>query len=260
MDKFKILSKLELPSKEQLRERSKRWEDQCAFTFIDQWPSEIMELSYRTILVPFNIDLLDEWHGDNPRIGEESHFLAKEIDDITGFKSYFFRLNSRSPKDASWPFELPLSCSGKEMVKVLQNSERVLDDLCRFRHSIYKPYLCLREFDPTLTPDREYRVFVKNNKIKAVAEYKDPSSYERYGESLPSEKEYDERNNHIRAFCIEKVIPFMKKDTFVVDVFYKYENIKLIEINPYGLSDPCGAITYSAIEEGIYGIAKNWRV
>lgn len=247
----KIIFKIQEPSEDDLRKSSARWLECVGPTLIDNWPEDLLALSAPTLFVDLPKDIAVTMFDIGPQsVGSDA---ANEIDAKLGWERRFFRLNSRSPKDAPFPFELPLSCSGKEMLQVMSCSERMLNDLCYFHHSTATPKLCLREFWPGVRPLYEYRCFVKDRKILAVAEY---ANCQTELWSAPLSCADAETRANIDIYLNETVLPRLHIDTVVVDIFVGPREMKLIEINPFGSSDPVGAQSYKAIENGIPGIAR----
>ena len=248
--KLQDLIDFKMPTEEELRRSSAGWVKRVGPTLIDQWPKELLALSAPTIFIEMprnsvNLFEIKTFH-------DIADVLAVEIDAKIGWDRKFFRLNSRSPKDAPWPFEPLVSCSGKEIVSVLASSERVLDDLCYFSHSDATPFLCLREFWPMVNFRNEYRCFIMDGKVLAVAEYMNrlESSFD-----TPTAESDITIRAAIDAYLTKKVIPRLHIKTVVVDIV-AVDGLRLLEINPYGLSDPVGARSYEAIEQEIPSIAR----
>lgn len=239
-----------LPTKEQLRQTSLDWQAVAGPTMLCQWPADLMALSAPTTFVdlPRDNSALFEAHTFEAHAAP----IAAEIDAILGFARRFFRLNSRSPKDAPWPFEIPVSCSGKEILSVIAASERCLTDLCLFQHADITPKIALREFWPGINPRNEFRCFVRDGLILAVAEYANAATPELWA---PPTDDHGLRAA-IGAYLIDTVMPRCHLSTVVIDIVAMHDGFRLLEINPYGRSDPVGAISYERIEAGIAGIAR----
>lgn len=243
------------PTPEERRAASEAWAARVRDTFIDRWPKDLAALSMPTRLVRFDKELAKAMFDGSPATWKRGHVeLAAEIDAICGWDRKFFRLNSRSPKDFPWPFEVPISCSGREMLSVFASSERALDDIVMFYDAPDPLFICLRDWVPGMQPAWEFRCFVKDGDLLAVAEY---------GlEGLHFEPDADPAFRRIiDRYFAETVRPRLHIDTVVFDVYVggglaAGDAPMLIEINPYGLSDPVGAGSYDAIERGISGIAR----
>jgi hypothetical protein len=252
MSEFKIPFP-KLPSDEELQQSSARWLARVGPCFIDQWPSDLVALSADTHFIDIPRDMVRMFDSDDYFFGVADE-IAKQADEVCGWQRKFFRLNSRSPKDAPWPFETLASCSGKEMLSVMRASERMLDDLARFYHSTATPKLCLREFWPGVGPAFEFRCFIINGQVAAVAEYLNAwaDKWE-----LPMPEHDADLREKIDGYLVKTVIPRLHLQTVVIDLaMLNGRDLRLLEINPYGLSDPVGAVSYEFIERGIGGIAR----
>lgn len=243
---------LKPPSEDELRASAVRWQERIGPLLIDRWPKELLALSTPTIFLPFPRVLTREWwHEEQPGWSPAAAVFAEDIDRACGWEMKFFRLNSRSPKDAMWPLESLITCSGKIVLQVMRGSERMLDDLVMFERADVEPVLCLRDVMYGCDPGRELRVFVRDGQVKAVAEYGHEPTLR-----SPREKDEDLRERAER-YVLDVAGPHLPMSTIVVDLFIKGDGFQLIEINPFGLSDPVGAISYDAIDEGIPGIARH---
>lgn len=235
-----------MPTPEEHRTASLSWLRRVQPTLIDQWPADLAALSMPTTMV--KIDVPAVWDGlcaghDGKGIAAPLVALAAELDAAMGWNRKFVRLNSRSPKDAIWPFEVPATLSGKEAVSMLTGSMRVMDDLLEFRYVPEQPaYVCLRDWVYGFNTADEYRGFVKDRKLIAVTHYDyihpwaGPADG---GKALRSE---------IEQWFTSALLPVLHVDTVVFDIHVGRDSILLIEINPYGLSDPCHFGDYESVE------------
>jgi hypothetical protein len=242
---FKIPA-LVMPSDEELRTSSLAWFDIVGPTLIDRWPAELMALSIPTELVPFPLEIFEplfETNKDWPSKAVAE--FASELDAKIGWKRRFVRLNSRSPKDATWPFEAPGTISGKEAISMFAGSERILDDLCYFRRIPEHPaYVCLRDWVYGFSTRGEYRCFVKDGKLIAVTHYDYTNPWRGPADG----------GKEIRAvidtWFNERVKAALPVETIVFDLHLDQhgEPPLLIEVNPYGRSDPCYFKSYDRVE------------
>src|ERR1700753_4306595 len=129
-----LLAPLRMPSEADLRASSLLWIGRLGPTLIDRWPPDVLALSMPTKFVRFPLGIIDDLFEPHETVPASISALADELDARMGWKRHFIRLNSRSPKDAPWPFEVPATCSGKEAMMMLGCSERILDDLAFFEH------------------------------------------------------------------------------------------------------------------------------
>ena len=245
MDKME----LRMPTPQEHRETSLKWLSRVQPTLIDQWPAELAALSMPTDLVKLDsgefFHALCKWHDADEGIPEYIRELAALLDEKIGWNRKFVRLNSRSPKDWPWPYEVPATLSGKEAVSMLASSERVLDDMLEFKYVPEQPaYICLREWVHWIRGTNEFRCFVKHGDLIAVTHYD-------YRKPVPQwvVDEAKALRASIDGFFSEKLRPTLPIDTVVFDVALNRDRqLLLIEINPYGLSDPCWFGSYAEVE------------
>ena len=220
-------------------------------TFIENWPPELMRLSFATRLFRLtpverdNLSLLFEaYNGGQAQIDEATiNSLRQQLtEEIAHFPhGAFVKLSSRSPKDAwdardqKWKvFE------GSAALQWFAESERIHDDLCAARTSNEPVYIAIREWRD-ICPQDEWRVFIKERRIVAVSQYDYYNSYPNMHGEIGS----------IR-WAIDQFWPTLKAalhlDTVIADLWVRSNahetgrvwEARLIEINPYGnWTDPC---------------------
>lgn len=160
---------------------------------------------------------------------------------------FFVKLISRSPKD----YLADEEGSGRpkpmymveDIINALVGSMRTMDDIGLLHHIpehfalVYRPYLNW--------PDhQEWRVFVKGNRIMAITQY-----YHRVNFPKLTVDYVNWLKPRIYQFVQDNVIPYIPTSDFVADVVDGYgHDIKLLETNPYGLSDPCLFCSYKSID------------
>ncbi len=201
---------------------------------------EILRLSIPTMFFSIPIaevqpDWLDCFDGkDNPhvfrRIVEYGHEALKEFPD-----GVFFKLDSRSSKD--WGIVRYTAENIEELPGHIFGSERMLDDLAVQRHHRDAIVLCFRQW---IELGEEYRVFVKDRQIQGITryDYRDPPKREHTPEIVTAVE-------HRAAALLDAINPHFLLDDYVFDIGMR-EGV-LIEINPYGLSDPCLFGSYQSI-------------
>ncbi|KAJ0801740.1 putative Cell division cycle protein [Helianthus annuus] len=129
--------------------------------------------------------------------------------------SIFPKLNWSSPKDSAWiSTNSRLKCTSfSEIALLLKSSDSLVYDLCHAYDScsdcnIHRParfFLALRKWYPDLQPEREYRVFIRNNVLVGISQQEATTFY-----PILTEKKHD----------LEKVT-----DEFYTD--------KLLDFNPW---------------------------
>lgn len=233
------------PSPEELHEVcSRKWERSGPFN-IDQWPAEVLALSIPTKFIPVT-DFTEWW-----RIfeGDEAVMLkyAKALDRAMGFGQHFIRMNSRSPKDAAYP-GLPITCAGKQAMWWISTSERCADDTSLHEHARRPFFICVREWRP-IRPAWEFRCFARGGEMIAVSRYDYANPAEMTDEVGPkvfaaAQQFYqDHLKHHFQDVVFDLHAPGTGQQL-------------LIELNPYGLSDPCLFGSYEAVERGGWMIRK----
>ena len=144
----------------------------------------------------------------------------------------FARLNTRSPKDFT---ESPLR-TGQEIVDAISQSMRTTDDIMRLHKHKQPIILYLTPWDNAIRK-REYRCFVKDGAVIGITQY---NAY--------LENDIQAITNAI-MHVTNQVIKAVPLTQFVIDVWIDDLDIPhFLEINPYGLSDPCLFGTYDILE------------
>ena len=232
-----------MPSDEQLRESALAHWQIGAATSIDAWPAHIAALSMPTTLIPVEpTDLIKVYDETDIEAGlAVMDRLAAEIDKITGYRDHFIRLNTRSPKDATYP-GLPITCAGKQAMRWIASSERCMDDVSMLLHANKPCYIAVRE-NVYISPAYEMRCFAKGGQLIAISRY--------HFESEPAQG----WTTHAKAFerCASEFYQNHLAASYpdvVFDLAPGQGNNPplLIELNPYGYSHPCCFRDYADIE------------
>lgn len=230
------------PTQEEMNEQALREYNQVSPYMIDMWPDKIKELSMPTKMI--KIDNIEEfikiYEFDDMQLNKKiikkySDILDKEMNG----KTYFIRGNSRSPKDASYP-NMPITNSGAQAIEWICSSMRIMDDLFAPRNAQTPFYICLREY-LDIKIENEFRCYAKNGKLLAVSRY----DYENENKinNITKDVIWDKANH----FYNENLKEYYNDVVFdIADM--QSEKLLLIEINPYGLSDPCLFKSYENIE------------
>lgn len=159
-------------------------------------------------------------------------------------EGFFFKLDSRSPKDVG--IVRFTEKNHMDLAGVVFSSERILDDLVVQSHHRESFVLCFRQW---VELKNEQRVFIRDGKIQGVSRYD-------YGVE-PAIEYNDATIATIMTDAIlmqSEISQHMQIDSYVFDFGYKADGTAvLIEVNPYGLSDPCCFVIY----ENIKGYAWN---
>jgi hypothetical protein len=233
-----------IPTEAELRESALLWLEPLRPCLYENWPQAIKDLSFRTEVVPMtreDIAALEPTfdgkfdHDALAPLQRKIHALSGIFDE-TGF---FPRLSSRSPKDsflAKNPEDFRCRKSA-EVIRLFSQSERMLDDLCRWRH-LDGCTLLLREFH-SIPPEQEWRCFILGGKVAGISQYHHQDVFPALADGSAGDG--------CLAFLHERVLPALHLDTVVCDI-WMCESPRVIEINPYGLSDPC-LFAYEELEK-----------
>jgi len=153
----------------------------------------------------------------------------------------FAKLNTRSPKD----FSDCLFDNASDLVLALGGgSMRTFEDLCMFYHVKEKCSIWFRT--PTEMEHKgEWRCFVRNGELIGISQY----FYMEHFDYTDEEKSM--LLDLIPDFS-SLIIDRFNEDDFVLYIYIDYSTRKtiLIEINPYGSSDPC-LFDYEELENNI---------
>jgi len=242
---FALSDLARMPTDDELRASALEWLEALTPCLYENWPRALKDRSFRTEVVPLTKDdietllpTFDGWCDPQALLP-----LQRKIDAAAaafGRTGFFPRLNSRSPKDsfhADGPDGFCCRKSG-QVLRLFSGSERMLDDLCRWRQ-LDGCNLLLREFQ-VIPKHEEWRCFIRDRKVIGVSQYD-------YREVFPELAGQGERiMDACCRFLEEKVIHALHVDTVVCDLWMKEDPV-LIEINPYGLADPC-LFTYEELE------------
>jgi hypothetical protein len=242
------IPEIRMPTPEEQRAASEEWIKPLRPCLYTRWPERLRELSFTTwvelLTAEETAELTTVFEPDS---GPWSEGLQRKI--RIGTSKFpggcFFKLESRSPKDSYWGEATNFrACSFHDVQKLLY-SERILDDLVRYTNLESEPLrLLFREWHP-IQKAGEFRCFIRDRRLVGISQYHyagfDEASYktaplvlaEVYGRKA-------EWKAILTGFVAEEIIPNLHVDDLVVDLWVDHRRkVTLIEINPYGLSDPC---------------------
>ena len=118
--------------------------------------------------------------------------------------------------------------SGKDVLNVLLTSQRLFLDMKDWLSHGGKEQIVLRQWDESLSSEREFRCFVVNNELKAICQD------DRYAFFPDLVKKKDLYERLINDYFNNTFKPLMKIPTYVVDfAILKNDEIKLIEFSPF---------------------------
>lgn len=150
--------------------------------------------------------------------------------------SFFIKLITRSPKDfLDENFEITDSRSA---YKALSYSLRTSEDLAMLSN-LDMCWLVIRPF-VEMERINEFRVMIYANNIAGISQY--------YYADDTIIQNPDNIDKLIRDFVDNTITPNVPLNSFVVDIVFIKEKLYMIELNPFGLSDPCMFISYDKLD------------
>lgn len=249
-----------MPTQEEMEAYANKWWERQADVSFHAWNDVLMSHSFDMRIVMFPTPLIESVLAltDGGKQSREQRLpqvviafeelIKKPLIDMGCEGSFFFKLISRSPKDYladDDDFGKPRPIhNAHELVDSLCSSMRTFEDMVSLRHLPEVAALVIRPFIEFSASD-EWRVFVVDGKIVAITQY---YYFDHFPDLTPEKVSLVEIC--IRKFNDEVVVPNMKVKTFVADYITDGEVIKILETNPYGLSDPC-LFTYDEFDGSI---------
>lgn len=258
------------PTKDELHEQCLKEYNAACTSFIDKWHHDLRELVPQTKLLPIDAELLECIYADmgNSATGSQlaeitlfTQFVANAIRKEFNGRPVFYKLNSRSPKDICAP-KACISDDADEILKNLFGSMRTQEDFSMFYHSKMPCFLVLQTA-VDIDPAKEWRAFIKDGKPIGITQY----NHDLIINSGGLEKITFEFNNWFKQVLFQPLMRTYGSSDFNVVLDFHITHLKnpnyedgfppmkknltqynLIEINPYGLSDPCLFRSYDKIE------------
>lgn len=231
----------EPPTLEQHRAASAAWLSRCGPCLYENWPAELRALSFKTHSIELSIAERAAMFATFD--GKRTEALPALMDRIGGeiaanFEGgAFARLSSRSPKDAYC--ETFRCLTGEDVIDRFAVSERILDDLVEYKYADHPCNLLLREWCD-IPKHEEWRCFIRDRKIIGITQYFYTDDFSAIYRDQP------DLRARLEQFLTDRVLPIMHIDTVVVDVWLRADPM-VIEINPWGSSDPC-LFTYADLD------------
>lgn len=240
MRQFELKPKM--PNRKELDALARQWWDFCEPHCFHKWSDALLDLTYPLKMVPLPQRMIRDFfmlteRGHKPkdvaRVRAEFAGMIDEALAETGWHGRFFaKLCTRSPKDYLTDDVMPRPLfDGDDLFEAMMSSMRCFDDLCQLvrldvAYIVIRPYI-------DIEPHQEWRVFIKDGGIAGISQY----HYEADVHLIPAINKI--RDVQIREFVTGSVIPNFPLKDFVADLVVTGYGITLLEINPYGTSDPC---------------------
>lgn len=230
----------EMPTREELVAGARERFDRVSPFMIDRWPESVRALSFPTTLVPVSGDEMRALYETEDQVAWKANAtrLAERLDAVMDWSRFFIRMASRSPKDVT---PTPITCSGRQAIDWISASMRCMEDVSTADLAGEQMYICLRE-PLHMFADGEFRCFARNGKVLGVSRYfydSEPEHRMPEGKVLAAATAFYDRHlaAHYPDVVFDLYLPGMEGET-------------LIELNPYGLSDPCLFGSYDEVEKG----------
>ncbi|CAF4139937.1 unnamed protein product [Adineta steineri] len=185
----------------------------------------------------------DHWSDEDTDTTKKISFpeFEQKIKDVLDqYEAVFPKLNWSSPKDARWMIsDNRLKCTNlADIFLLLKSSDFITHDLCepfKFCYdddqsllSTIKYVLVLREWS-ALQPSKEFRCFVKNNRIIGISQRDSENYYEFIGSSA------DQIRDNIIEFFNRNIQNKFPSIDFVIDIYRKNSNkLYILDFNPWG--------------------------
>lgn len=238
---FSALSfNFEMPSREEMAIGAKERFDRVAHFMIDRWPESVRALSFPTTMVPVSAAEMRGLYETEDRDAWKANAtqLADRLDAIMQWDAFFIRMSSRSPKDVT---DRPITCSGRQAVDWIASSMRCMEDVSTADLAEEQMFICLRQ-PLHMFADGEFRCFARDGKVLGVSRYfynTEPEHRMPEGKVLAAATAFYDKHlaAHYPDVVFDLYLPGMEGET-------------LIELNPYGLSDPCLFGSYDEVEQG----------
>lgn len=211
---------------------------------LEAWPKGLHNLSIPSVSIQMPNECRDYIAAYDWKAAKEPRYrlvlLIDEAAIVSGIRSYYPRLGSRSPKDfLSDRDGIPHGCtSGEEAVSAFCASERTLEDCMAAKGIGHQPTVWLRQWMP-FHPGLEFRCFMEQQKLVGISQYYDNKP--RVGDlAAPYIL------TRIINWFHKRLIPAIHLNSCVFDVHCDPFNDRttLIEINPLG------NLTYPALFRG----------
>ncbi|KAI5949240.1 CDC123 [Candida theae] len=212
-------------------------------TFIDYLLSDGIKLATKqTRLEQTSDNEYSDWDEDETDNSDPPHLkfihlhdqISKYVEKLGG--KVIPKLNWSSPKDASWllPGNTIKSIEANDIYLLLKSSDHIVDDLLYPFSEVEDPKdvkvayeLVLKKWED-INPALEFRVFVKDGNILGISQ-RDLNYYDFLKDLEP------ELNARISKFVYNEVIPNLKVEKFILDVYIPrpFDKVYIIDINPF---------------------------
>lgn len=237
-----------IPTDEEMERIAKKWWlYHFGVNFLD-WNEALNShtIPYRVVKIPKKLVAETFQMENNEKVNYEkivreyTALLAPALVEMGCEGNFFIKTISRSPKDYLSDGGKPIALTSVyEAIWAITSSMRCLDDgvllyaLDKF-YLVVRPYVDFKERD-------EWRVYVEDGKIVGISQYyyTTPFGY--------SQEELAATEKSIRDFMRDIVLPNVSIPSYVADIVFNPKPL-LLELNPFGLSDPCLFGSYNSLD------------
>ena len=258
VEKLSRIPKPTMPTDEELTKASMEWWSRLEKLSLTSYNDALREVTLEHSICNFPIQLINKMlnleESKNKELdirwckGELLYLLLPSLIRMGCKPKFFFKLVSRSPKDWLGDPEVnsgkpaPLSTI-EEVFNALMSSMRTFEDMVWLKYIPDKAKIIVMPY-VDFNPQHEYRVFIRNKEVIGVSQYYYNSEFPDLIKPYRPTDKYTRIFSDqlmIQKFIPEHVIPNIQEDSFIADVVIMGGGkiIKLIETNPWGLSDPC---------------------
>lgn len=238
------------PTVDEMKEIADKWMSKHDHIKMTDWNENLIAMSIPFYALKMPESIVEGFWGvmDNKKKPEDfthdfTEFLAPHLARFNG--SFFIKLITRSAKDA-WEENGGEMETVDDVLHSFFCSMRILDDMAMLSRCPENQYLILRPFIH-IPKHAEWRVFVEKGSIMGISQYDHFNSYPFLKGDIATTEET------IIDF-VYKVVEYVGTGTFVADIIYDpltKEQPLLLELNPYGLSDPCLYKSYDNFDGSI---------
>lgn len=232
-----IIPPVKLPTKEEIDKISKRWFSVHEGIHMLEWNNNLKSVSMPFEAVKLPPDWAEDTVNRKDRCDDFIKLVGPALKKLGCEDSFFIKLITRSPKDyLDENFELK---SLEDAYTALACSMRTAEDLCMLIN-IDMCYVIVRPF-VKINRLEEFRVLIYGKQIVGISQY-----YFHEGEKIQN---HAAREAGIRSFIHKEIMPNVAINHFVVDVYFdQWNDPVLIELNPFGMSDPCLFMDYASLD------------
>lgn len=249
MNRERLIPDLIPPTKEEILTMALDWwKSHDEGINMGEWNQVLINHSFPFRLVKVDEELTQQTVGywDDKKTNHEMlihkfyDLLTPVLREMGCEHKFFWKLITRSPKDylsdENGLVKPTVTIDG--FYESMMSSLRCAEDLC-WLSELDKFIIVLRPYI-NIDPKTEWRVLVNKEQV-SISQYfyNQTFEYENIGEI----------DSKIRLFTNTTLRNNVKKEKFVADLIVKDE-VTLIELNPFGLSDPCLFKSYDKLDGG----------